>query len=225
MLKALFVLSAFLSFFGASAQTKPFVEVVAEDTIQLNADEIIYLVGHVDWATTSDSAFADTMAVVAVPDRPIVNRLQEVRQIIRAMQLDTLKEISYSVSPYEGFQESTISIRFLSIDKLKEFTNRIQKLENIKGVITSTKSSEEAAAEKILFQRLFSQAKLKAETLAQIAGKKLGAAHSVKEKEQHTGWTMYPPLSALNDRHAEISTEQNGKMTLYRGLIVQFNWQ
>lgn len=225
MLKAAFVLVAISAAFFASAQTKSFVEVVVEDTIQFDAEEIIYLVGHVDWTTTVDSAVADTMAVAVVPDGMIVNRLQEIRQIIQAMQLDTLKEISYSVSPYGGFQESTISIRFLSVEKLRDFTNRIRKLENIKGIITSTKSSREKAVEKILFQRLFNQAKAKAEALAQIAGKKLEAAVSVKEKEQHSGWTMYPPLSALGDRHSETSTEQNGKITLYRGLIIQFNWQ
>ncbi|HEY0042154.1 MAG TPA: hypothetical protein VGB71_15895, partial [Flavisolibacter sp.] len=74
MLKAAFVLVAISAAFFASAQTKSFVEVVVEDTIQFDADEIIYLVGHVDWTTTVDSAVADTMAVAVVPDGMIVNR-------------------------------------------------------------------------------------------------------------------------------------------------------
>ncbi|HUC79711.1 MAG TPA: hypothetical protein VMR70_02300 [Flavisolibacter sp.] len=225
MLKIVFVLAAFCTTFFASAQTKPFVEVVVEDTIQIDADEIIYHVGHVDWTSviTVDTAAFDTMAVV--PDVPVVNRLQDVRQLIKTMQLDTLKEVRYTVSHYEGLQEPGISIRFLSIDKLKEFADRIRQLENTKGTIIATKSSKEKATEKILFQRLYNQAKKKAETLAQIAGKKLGDVIVVKEKEQQGGWTMYPALSTIPGWHAEVGTGQNGKVILYRGLIVQFDWQ
>jgi hypothetical protein len=225
MLKAFFISAALFIASQVSAQTNQFVEVVVEDTMQIEAEEIIYVVGFVDWTTTTDAVAADTMPTALIPPKPKIDHLQKVRQILQALQLDTLKENEYSVSPYESYHHSTISVRFRSVDKLKEFTNRIRKLENIRGSITTTSSSRETAAEKILFQRLFNQAKAKAETLAQIAGKKLGTAVSVKEKDAQGGWTMYPPISALGDRHTETAVDQNGKIRLYRCLIVQFSWQ
>jgi|GEM_PF-4617211 len=229
MLKTIFFFTALSVSSLAFAQTKPFVEVVAEDTMQLNAEEIIYAVSHAHWFTTIDTVGAaidfDTVATVAIPPEPAIDRLKEVRQIIQLMKLDTLKEFNYAVSSREEFQQSAILVQFRSAARLKEFVNRIRAIEDVRGAIVSTKTSQEKAAEKILFQRLFDQAKAKAETLAQIAGKKLGAVASIKEKEKQGGWTMYPPLSTIPGWHTEVSTEQSGKITLHRGLIVQFNWQ
>lgn len=229
MLKTFFLPAAFLVTTIVSAQTKPFVEVVVEDTMQLDAEEIVYAVSYAHWYTTSDTVGAaidfDTVATVAIPPKPTIDRLKEVRQIIQLMKLDTLRESNYAVLSREEFEQSAILVQFRSAARLKEFVNQIKNIADVRGAIVTTKSSQARSAEKILFQRLFDQAKAKAETLAKIAGKKLGAIVSIREKEIQGGWTMYPPLSTIPGWHSEVSREQSGRITLHSGLIVQFNWQ
>ena len=209
----------FLFVSSSSAQTNPYVEVLVSDTMQLDPDEIIYAVKYSHW-----SPAIDTLPTVAFDLDPTMAVLQEVRQIIQAIKLDTIKTENYEVSPDRSYEGPVIFIRFKSMDKLQEFTSRIEKLERIKGWVRSMLMTQENAAEKILFRRLFNQAKAKAEVLAQIAGKKLGNVVFVKEQPTEGGWTMYPPLSALDEHYSQQKVSQNGKITLYRNLLVQFNW-
>lgn len=229
MLKAFLLLFALLTAPLLFAQKNDFVEVTVQDTLQLDAEEIIYTVNSAEadlGATTMDSTTVESTKISRPSPVPNADPLYEVRQIIQAMHLDTLSDVSYTVSNNAYYRaRNPVRIRFRSTVQLKEFTARVRKLEGIAGAITGLTSSKEKTYGNILAQLLFNQAKAKAEALAQIAGKKLGSVFSIKEEAAQGGWTMYPPLSAIPGWRTGTAAYNSGKITLHRQLVVQFNWQ
>ena len=220
-----FCLVAVLSFITAAAVAQSsFVEVTVDDTLQLEPEEVIYIVSQVNYFT------ADSIAVSTMDPAPVVEQpdgLKEVRKVIAAMRLDTLPpphNYTISNSPYDA-RGNFIRVRFTSLAKLRDFVSRLQKMGGITGVVADHSSSKEDQAERLLSQRLFEKAKAKGAVLAQITGKKLGSLLSVKEVNVQGGWTMYPPLSSIPGWHTTIEGQQTEYIVLFKAMVFQFQWQ
>jgi hypothetical protein len=225
-----YLLAVFFSVLAMSviAQQQPFVEIIVEDTLHIAPDEIIYTVSYVD----EDDYDIDTVITVSTTTDRVMHEktemvpaaFHEVRMVINEMRLDTLTENNYTIANHRTYgSKQSIRIRFPSLAMLNQFTRRIKNLKNIVGAISSVKSFHEDAGMKELFKRLMVKARKEAESLAQLAGKKLGSLYSAQEQQVLGGWTSYPPLSDIPGWHTTLSSTDE-TIKLQRRFAVRFHW-
>ena len=78
-----------------------------------------------------------------------------------------------------------------------------------------------------LYKKLIEKAKEFAASIAEHTGRKLGSLIQIKEEdavEPISGWTAYPPLSALADAGDSNGVSDSSRIVIYKKMVVRFSW-
>ncbi|MES2847842.1 MAG: hypothetical protein V4685_02215 [Bacteroidota bacterium] len=212
-MKRLLSIVLLLSGLQGFAQQK-FIEVTVSDTVLIKPDCFMYRIS----LSRSDNAL-DTMAYTN-PDT--YKLLLLAKAVAQRTKLDSLKKqlkqknfrcVPASIKEayqfntdymYGGFNYYFVDVITNTTDSIKLLYNIVSENRDLSGAFIESFTLNKAPYEKRLYQKLLASAQTKAETLALLSKRKVGAVISItegKEKESQ-GWTIYPPLSAIADSAA-----------------------
>lgn len=226
MKKVLFLCFMMCFFFSSYGQDKDeFIEVMVEDSMQVEPEEIFYMVMLASVHTAFDTIYIENTPPVRIKPDIEESKTEKLYKLIARMKLDTvaLKEFNITTNEYRE-AEKTIVLHFRSKTKLQEFIKEVKKIQGLTGSIASVKHSKIEIYEQQLTKKLLSKAKSNATFIAEHSGKKAGRILQVREEqpdEAHGGWTMYPPLSALSQANYP---QLSDKIILTKKLLVRYAW-
>jgi len=226
-MKALLTLAMLCCLFQGLAQ----IEVTAQDTVEVEPEEILYVVmlTHADFVSDSSMISTDTSVIfeppVPVNDPKTKSAIDELMKLISASRIDTVPLTEFNIQWGNNYRfDKKVLLRFTSKDKLAAFVSKAKNIEGLLGNIVSLKSSQLSAREQDLIKKLLTKAKADAEFIAKQSGKQLGSVLEIREEnpdEPVGGWTVYPPLSALYDYNPG---QMPDKIILKRKLAVKYAW-
>lgn len=208
-MKLLFLSILTILTIAVQAQTQDkFIEVTVSDTVLAEATTYIYKVVMSNYAIerlmdrivdtgsgTDHAAMADRL-------------LNSARNHFDSL-LSVIRQKGYTVLPMspqdtfyideQGQRPYFRSILTHSLDSLSQLYQLFRDEKNITAV--AVQYADELLYQKALYKKLIAVATSKAKIIASYCGRQLGKILSVQEKpiERSTGWTSYPPLSALGE--------------------------
>lgn len=201
------------------------MEVLVEDTMQIDAEEFIFAVISTEYEEVTERT---TTKPVTKPGK--ITSITQVRNIIKEMGIDTMTPVSYSFAnrPYDVTIQDQIQLKFQNKQTLKLFFDRIKSIKNISGTLITTSSSKTEVYKKELYKKILQQASSQAEMIASLSSKKISSLLSVKEENTEDaggGWVSYPPLSVIPGWHTTLSEGVTDKIILHKKITVRFAWQ
>lgn len=215
----------------ANSQTSnTYIQVVAEDTIEVAPEEIIYNVYIASYSEYTD--ITKSSKSPSGKSAPVNNDVAKLSAMIKRMDIDTIPVNNYIIqseiyrSPIKSSPKAAYSLRFTSKEKLRSFISEASQIEGLAGYIALLKSSKEQEAKNILTERLLAKAKTEAAYIARQSNRTLGELISVQEEsieKSSGGWTMYPPLSAIAESYFSDALIRD-KIIVSRRLVVRFLW-
>ncbi len=184
----------------AQNSNEEFIEVTITDSIQLEPEQFIFSLFFL-----SDDFERDARGNVKVTENP---NTKYIYSLIKNMKLDTLPaRVSFNT---ENIGQKQISILFISINDLKEFSQKIRLKKGLQGFVSEKTTSKFKEANEILYEKLLLKAKQDALLLASKSQRELNKIIQIIVKETENtetgGWTAYPPLSML--RAAEAAPDE-----------------
>jgi hypothetical protein len=209
----------------ANSQTSGgYIQVIAEDTLQLEPEEIIFNIYVRDY--TEDYLRSQPKSAVSKNLGAGTGTLKKLSEVIKKMNIDTLPINTYFVQNDDyNSPKAAYSLRFTSKDKLKLFISQVSDIKGLAAYIAQLKSSQEEQAKNTLTKKLLEKAQHDAKYIAQQSNRALGELLSVEEEsieKSSGGWTMYPPLSAIAESY--FSRSEAEKIIISRKLLVRFLW-
>jgi hypothetical protein len=210
---------------GHSQEQQKFVEVIVQDSMQIEPEEIFYAVvlSHQQFSTDTIMEWPKTIEKTSISKNE--SPADMLNQLILSMGIDTLPAPEFNVQMRGYFPfDKAVLLHFMSKQKLILFLKKAQEIEGLSGSIHSLKNSQTEIYKQQLTKKLLNQAKKDAEFVAEQCGKKLGNLLQVKEEkvdEPIGGWTMYPPLSALYEANLASG---NDKIIIKKKLVVKYAW-
>jgi hypothetical protein len=238
MKKVLLFLPIFTFYFSFAQSSDVFIEVIAEDTVRLEADEIIFTINF----PREDDFYGTSVDSIATNDHtnklPLVKKVDkkdsysELLLLIKQFHIDTLPAANLLITTeynYGRFAHRSIQLKFYSKTTLERFLSKANQIKNIIGYISSSTSKKEKEGGERLLEKLLSIAKKDADNIAKLSGKSIGKLLQVKQMEELPGgWTVYPPLSALGQSGEMLDTVSsdiiNGIIVLRKKLTVRYEW-
>jgi hypothetical protein len=219
------------------AQTNdPFVEVIAEDTIHLEADEITFTINFLneEYGTTVDSVETTDPDTKRTPmeNNEKNDSYRQLSALLKQLHIDTLKSEDLLIKPeerYNRFIRNSLRLRFYSKADLALFLSKAKEIKNIVGFISDATSKKEKEGEQRLYKKILAKAKEDANNIASFSNKNVGKLLQVKQLEELPGgWTSYPPLSALGQAGEMLETVYpdmiNGIIVLRKRISVRYEW-
>lgn len=218
MKKLLFILFCF-SFLHLHAQSTSdeFIEVSVTDTVEADAEEIIYCI-YFYLSEEEGSSMTNNLKVTSGYD----SSYQKVYTLIKKMRIDTLENFS-NLNPSDD-NKRKVFLRFTSESTFNEFRKKITSFKNIQAIITNKKTSKIKAVENILFNKLYVNAEEQAVFFAKRANKSISGILQIKvdDSDEQGSWTAYPPLSSF------LSAENKAndtKIIFSKKITVRYSWK
>ncbi|MBX2875214.1 MAG: hypothetical protein KTR30_24060 [Saprospiraceae bacterium] len=159
---------------------------------------------------------------------------KELETIVDELKIKRYKDYATEFSVHISNQTKSTDWVVL-IDNLNQLENLYERLKvynNVYGSILEFRFEEAPEAELDLIQRLIDQGTRKAQQISRLAGKEIGDLLSLEEEhtdagqsptaDSTTGWTFYPPLSALPN---EASKPSKARTTIRKRVKLRFAWK
>lgn len=213
--------------FAHSQNNFEYVEVIVEDSLQIEAEEFFYTIQEVNYAYSEAVGFKTNKST-----HNKITPLNQIRKIINELSIDTIGDEGFGFTTVYNHEEraEVIHLKFTSQEKLVEFQRRAKEIKNLSGILTHTQSSKSELARKKLIQKLISKAKEEANYIAEQSKKTLGKIMIIKDADSQVEsaegeWASYPPLSVIPGWVTSISQQTQGKVILIKKMLIRFAWQ
>lgn len=197
MRKSLFALCLFVATAQYAAAQEQYVELVTTDTLMVEPQQWYYFVTYEKPYETDTTVMQDlllppvkTAAKKTTPQQPAEDPLAALRKLALANGGELLQDstfISYTTFPsysttYDAAEEpSYLNLKFTSRAGLQGFVKAIGKQPNVRGQLTGSLHPQLASFNDALDAKIMEKAKVKAEKMAQLSGRRLGKILLVSE--------------------------------------------
>ncbi|MCB0633402.1 MAG: hypothetical protein KDD15_26885 [Lewinella sp.] len=194
-----------------TAQTEQTLEILVQDTLQLTAERIDYLV------ILQTSALADPYAIPLDDEEQqytdplsretLISLARQYEGIVRSSDIPQDFSIQFNFSN-QG--QELIFIQFLSVKNLEKFYREIEFYPNLSATTLNATRDITMEMEDRLLTKIIKKAEREAQNLAAAIGRKAGAILQVAEISPGTddnidthvsnnvgGWTAYPALGRM----------------------------
>jgi hypothetical protein len=166
-MKIAILLTAFLALSvpGFTQTQEKYIEVTVSDTMQIDAEEITYVI-IIDNNISKDDSLKDVQEARAAQ--------LAVKKLITELKPDTVKTENFGInSAYNEHEPNTyFTLQFKSETALSIFKKKLEITPRISGHILSVNSSKKTQAEKELVQKLLARAKKEVQFIAEQTNKK-----------------------------------------------------
>jgi len=204
-----------------------FVEVIASDTIKVVPDEIVFAI---IIKNTEEGTYYPVKRMATTPNSTRIKTEERIRAIIIQQKIDTVAD-SETLPLIEAVSENIgkkFLLRFTQKQQMAAFLSAVQPIKDIMGAIVLRKSGQLDQYKEKLTKKITDKAFSEAAYICAQHKKTMGKLIQVKEedvtidKSTISGWTSYPPLSALANYY---STEYDTFIIMERKLRVRYAWQ